>query len=126
MSDAPQPKIRIDKWLWHARFFKTRSLAAKVVASGVRVNGLPIAKPAFGLTAGDVLTFTQGNDVRVIRVLAHGTRRGPAPEARELYEDLDPPAPRVRDPSAPVIEQGGRPTKKDRRQYEKSRSSALD
>jgi ribosome-associated heat shock protein Hsp15 len=126
LSEAPQSKIRIDKWLWHARFFKTRSLAAKVVASGVRVNGQPIAKPAFGVASGDVLTFAQGKDVRVIRVVAHGVRRGPAPEARELYEDLDPPAPRERDPSAPVIEHGGRPTKKDRRQYEKSRSSALE
>lgn len=128
MSDqtVPAAKIRIDKWLWHARFFKTRSLAAKVVSSGLRVNGTPVAKPAFNVCAGDVLTFSQQRDVRVIRVIALGERRGPAPEAQGLYEDLDPPAPRVKDPSAPVIEQGGRPTKKDRRAYEKSRSSALE
>lgn len=119
-------KIRIDKWLWHARFFKTRTLAAKVVSGGLRVNGTPVAKPAFCVSAGDVLTFAQGRDVRVIRVLAAGERRGPAPEARLLYDDLDPPAPRVADPSAPVVEEGGRPTKKDRRAYEKSRSSALE
>lgn len=124
--DAGRVKIRIDKWLWHARFFKTRSLAAKVVSAGVRVNGTPVAKPAFCVSPGDVLTFSQARDVRVIRVLAPGERRGPAPEAQALYDDLDPPAPRERDPAAPVIEQGGRPTKKDRRLFEKARPSALE
>ncbi|MBP0484192.1 RNA-binding S4 domain-containing protein [Sagittula salina] len=124
---APGPaKIRIDKWLWHARFFKTRSLAAKVVSGGIRVNGTPVAKPAFCVAPGDVVTFAQGRDVRVIRVTAPGERRGPAAEARLLYDDLEPPAPRERDPSAPVVEGGGRPTKKDRRAYEKSRPSALE
>lgn len=101
MSETPA-KIRIDKWLWHARFFKTRSLAAKVVSSGhVRVNSLSIAKPAVQVTAGDVLTFPQAKDVRVIRVVALGERRGPAPEAQALYDDLDPPKPKERAPAAP-------------------------
>ncbi len=124
----PAQKLRIDKWLWHARFFKTRSLAAKVVSRGkLRVNGQPISKPAYMVAALDVLTFPQANDVRVIKVLAMGERRGPAPEAQQLYEDLDPPKPREA-----VIEQvprfdgKGRPTKKDRRALQQTRSDLLE
>ncbi|MGP6086663.1 RNA-binding S4 domain-containing protein [Antarctobacter jejuensis] len=120
-------KIRLDKWLWHARFFKTRTLAAKVVQAGhCRVNGVPVAKPAYMINSGDVLTFPQMRDVRVIRMVAPGDRRGPAPEAQALYEDLDPPKPREREPEAPKYEGGGRPTKKDRRQLDKARPSALE
>ncbi|SMX43778.1 RNA-binding S4 domain-containing protein [Maliponia aquimaris] len=123
----PAVRIRIDKWLWHARFFKTRTLSAKAVSSGpCRVNGTPVAKPAFLVTPGDVLTFSQARDVRVIRVVALGERRGPAPEAQALYDDLDPPKARAPDLAAPHAESGGRPTKKDRRMLEKSRSSALE
>lgn len=124
----PTQKLRIDKWLWHARFFKTRSLAAKVVSGGkMRVNGQPISKPAYLVSALDVLTFPQANDVRVIKVLEMGERRGPAPEAQQLYEDLDPPKPREA-----VIEQvprfdgKGRPTKKDRRALQQTRSDLLE
>ncbi|MBS0126570.1 RNA-binding S4 domain-containing protein [Thetidibacter halocola] len=119
-------KLRIDKWLWHARFFKTRSLAAKAVSGGLRVNGQPVAKPAFAVGPGDVLTFSQARDVRVIRVVALGERRGPAPEAQALYHDLDPPKPREPDLSAPQAEAGGRPTKRDRRMLEKSWPDALE
>lgn len=122
-------KIRIDKWLWHARFFKTRSLAAKVVSGGLRVNGQPVAKPAFAVAPGDVLTFAQGHDVRVIKVLAPGERRGPAPEARALYEDLDPPEARPKpEPAAqaPKYELGGRPSKRDRRALDGLRRDALE
>ncbi len=126
MSETPA-KIRIDKWLWHARFFKTRSLAAKVVSSGhVRVNSLSIAKPAVQVTAGDVLTFPQAKDVRVIRVVALGERRGPAPEAQALYDDLDPPKPKERALAAPKYEGKGRPTKRDRRLIDQSLRDALE
>ena len=64
--------------------------------------------------------------MRVIRVVALGERRGPAPEAQALYEDLDPPKPREPEPGAPRYEAGGRPTKKDRRQMEKTRPDALE
>lgn len=85
-----EDRIRIDKWLWQARFFKTRSLAAGVVAAGrLRLNGAKMAKPGHDVRPGDVLTFAQGDHIRVIRVLALGTRRGPADEARTLYADLD-------------------------------------
>ncbi|SPF78410.1 RNA-binding S4 domain-containing protein [Pseudoprimorskyibacter insulae] len=126
MSDGVS-KLRIDKWLWHARFFKTRSLAAKIVSGGhVRVNGNRIAKPAVTVGPGDVLTFAQANDVRVIRVLALGERRGPAPEARTLYDDLDPPKPREAQPQAPKYEGGGRPTKRERRKLDETRTLPLE
>ncbi len=82
--------IRLDKWLWQARFFKSRSLSAAQVSAGrVRVNGQPVAKPAQVLRPGDVLTFAQGSRIRVVRVLAPAERRGPASEAQGLYDDLD-------------------------------------
>lgn len=85
-----EDRIRIDKWLWQARFFKTRSLAAEVVTEGrLRLNGARMGKPGHAVGPGDVLTFPQAGQIRVIRILACGTRRGPAPEARALYDDLD-------------------------------------
>ena len=85
-----EDRIRIDKWLWQARFFKTRGLAAAVVSSGhLRLNGVNMAKPGHDVRPGDVLTFAQANHIRVIRVVAPGSRRGPAEEARTLYDDLD-------------------------------------
>ena len=86
------PAIRLDKWLFFARFFKTRTLAARVVQDGgVRVNGTRVSKPSAAVPAGDTLTFAQGRDIRVVTVRAAGTRRGPAPEAQALYEDRSPP-----------------------------------
>jgi len=106
--------IRLDKWLWHARFFKSRSLAAGVVTAGkVRVDGTPVSKPARAVGAGDVLTFIQETDVRVVKILACGTRRGPAPEAQTLYDDMSPE--KVKRPYNPGGDRKGRPTKKDRR-----------
>ena len=107
-------KLRVDKWLWHARFFKTRSLAAKVVTGGhLRVNSRKMEKSSTCVVAGDVLTFTQEKRVRVIEVVAVGTRRGPASEAQLLYEDLSPD--HGLDVSVPKLAGKGRPTKKDRR-----------
>ena len=118
-------RLRIDKWLWQARFFKTRSLAAKVVSGGhVRVNSDKIDKPARNVGPGDVLTFAQGRDVRIVRIVALGTRRGPASEAQTLYEDLSPP--RNDAPANPGFEGKGRPTKKERRQIDLSRGQTLE
>lgn len=126
-AEAPgetRGKLRVDKWLWHARFFKSRGLAGEVAGSGaVRVNGERIAKASHGVRPGDVLTFPQGRAIRVVRVLGLGSRRGPAPEARALYDDLDPPVVTPPDEAAPVEpaepaqrEAGaGRPTKRERR-----------
>jgi ribosome-associated heat shock protein Hsp15 len=124
----PAQKLRIDKWLWHARFFKTRSLASKVVSGGkLRVNGQPISKPAYMVAALDVLTFPQADHVRVIKVLAMGERRGPAPEAWLLYEDLDPPKPPEEiSEHIPRFDGKGRPTKKDRRALQQTRTDLLE
>lgn len=112
--------LRIDKWLWQARFFKSRTLAGKVVGGGgMRVNGTAVAKAHYLVKPGDVLTFPLGPHIRVIRIEALGTRRGPATEARTLYEDLDPPQPKPKaDRPAKVAERdrgAGRPTKAERR-----------
>ncbi len=116
----PVAKIRIDKWLWFARFFKTRSLAAKQVGAGhVRLNSQKTTKPAQNISAGDVLTFAQGSQVRVVKVLALGERRGPATEAQGLYQDLT----EWRDPvpKNPRYEGKGRPDKKERRALDLTR-----
>jgi ribosome-associated heat shock protein Hsp15 len=96
--------IRLDKWLWQARFCRSRTLAAALVAEGrVRVNSERVTRPARTIGPGDVLTFPQGGMIRVVRVLAAGERRGPATEAQGLYEDVSPPvvAPSPRGADAP-------------------------
>ena len=86
-----QDSLRVDKYLWFARFFKTRSLATKRANEGrIRINGNKIKKSSDTVRIGDILTFVQGNEIRVIRVLNLGTRRGPAQEAQSLYEDITP------------------------------------
>lgn len=116
---------RIDKWLWYARFLKTRTAATKFVTAGkVRLNKTRITKPGHSVSAGDILTFTLNHQLRVIEVLAPGTRRGPAAEARTLYEDLSPapqgaasdPAQAAETPPAKRPMGSGRPTKKERRE----------
>jgi ribosome-associated heat shock protein Hsp15 len=120
-----EPKIRLDKWLWHARFFKTRTLAAKVVSGGhVRVNASKVSKPATTVVADTVLTFPQGNQIRVIKIVELGTRRGPASEAQTLYEDLSPPEEKI--PQEHSHRGGARPTKKDRRSLDLIRARTLD
>lgn len=85
-----QPKLRLDKWLFHARFFKSRDLAADCIDSGhLRLNARPCRKPGHAVAPGDVLTFPQAGRIRVVRVLALSDRRGPATEAQALYVDLD-------------------------------------
>ncbi|QGZ37399.1 RNA-binding S4 domain-containing protein [Stappia indica] len=138
---------RLDKWLWFARIVKSRSLAQKLVNGGhVRVNRDKAQAPAKAIRHGDVLTIAVANRVLVLKVLAPGTRRGPAPEARLLYEDLapSPSASPVSDDgedadedagsqgaasAAPVGREGpapgrrergsGRPTKRQRRQIDR-------
>ena len=86
-----QDSLRVDKYLWFARFFKTRSLATKRANGGrIRINGNKINKSSDTVRIGDILTFAQGNEIRVIRVLNLGIRRGPAQEAQSLYEDMTP------------------------------------
>ena len=114
--------LRADRWLWFARLFKSRTLAAEACAARrIRRNGRVLGKSNQLLRAGDVLTWADDARVRVVRVVAIGTRRGPAAEARTMYEDLSPAAtPRTPTPirRAPGT---GRPTKTERRAIERLR-----
>ena len=116
---------RIDKWLFFSRAVKSRSLAAKLAQMGrVRINGEKTNQAADSVKPGDVLTITLDRRILVYKVLLPGSRRGPADEARLLYEDLSP-APAPKDPAlpdalVPVRDAGsGRPTKRERRQIDK-------
>ena len=82
--------MRLDKWLWHARFFKSRTLAARYIEkSRCRIDGSVVDKPHAAVAPDMVLTFALGPRVRVVRIVALGVRRGPAPEARALYAEID-------------------------------------
>lgn len=123
---------RIDKWLFFARVAKSRSLAAKLVQAGrVRVNGDKVDQASHGLSTGDTLTITLDRQIRVLRVLLPGERRGPFEEAKTLYEDLSP-EPVAKGEGLPtqlpgLREKGsGRPTKRDRRSIEKWNSAGED
>lgn len=134
-AHATDEKQRLDLWLWYARFFKTRTLASKICrARKVRIDGTPQQKASATVAPGQVLTFAQGKRIRVVKIVALATRRGPAPEADALYEDLSPEMPAKKRPTtgkaeasstlspAPVAlrdEGTGRPTKKERRALER-------
>ncbi|HXY98799.1 MAG TPA: RNA-binding S4 domain-containing protein [Stellaceae bacterium] len=86
--------LRLDKWLWFARFARTRSLAARLCSEGaVAIGGAVIVKPGHPVRVGDVLTVRQGRMRREITVLALAARRGPPEEARRLYAEATPPVP---------------------------------
>lgn len=90
LTGAETPRIRLDRWLFHARVFKTRSLAAgRIQAGGIRVNGQPCRKPARLVGPGDRVIISAGGRMLAFEVLAVGDRRGPASEARGLYRQLD-------------------------------------
>jgi ribosome-associated heat shock protein Hsp15 len=123
MSDTAD-KLRIDKWLWAARFFKTRSLAADAVESGkVTMNEARI-KPAKAIGAGDRLDIRLGQYHFEVEVLALSNRRGPAPEAQKLYRESDASRAKRAEIAAnlkalPQPAFKGRPTKRDRREIER-------
>ena len=129
MSDEA-PRIRLDKWLYHARFAKSRAIASDLVSGGhVRVNSDKAGKPAHKVGPGDVLTFAKAGRVHVVRIVAIGTRRGPATEAQTLYDDLSAPPPEtpLRGPRYDNAHgDGGRPTKRDRRKIDAARRQVLD
>ena len=124
---AEEITLRLDKWLWYARFFKTRTAATKLVQSGkLRINGEITHKPHRTASTGMVLTFPQGNNVRVIKIAKLAQRRGPAVEAMNLYEDLSPKITEIKKDEPLKISSfekravgTGRPTKKQRRETEK-------
>ena len=118
---------RLDKWLFFARVVKSRSLGAKLAVSGrVRINRDKATQAADQVKPGDVLTMTLDRRIVIYRVLDPGVRRGPAEEARKLYEDLSP-APAPKDSAVPnaipaLRDAGsGRPTKRERRELDKLR-----
>lgn len=123
MAEAAGAGVRLDKWLWAARFFKTRSLATEAATAGrVRVNGL-VAKPARELRPGDEVALRETGFERVVRVRALASVRGPAPVAQGLYEETAESL-AARQRAAEARRQGvepawslaqGRPTKRDRR-----------
>ncbi|GAA4122375.1 RNA-binding S4 domain-containing protein [Aminobacter aganoensis] len=125
---AGEGRQRIDKWLFFSRAVKSRSLAAKLVqGGGVRNNGQKLGQASDIVKSGDVLTITLDRRILVYKILLPGERRGPAEEARKLYEDLSPvPTPKDQAPPdalPPVREAGsGRPTKKERRATDRLRS----
>jgi ribosome-associated heat shock protein Hsp15 len=124
---AAETSQRLDKWLWFARLTKSRTLAAAAIDEGkIKVNRVRAGKASQTVKIGDVITSRLTRTVRVLRVAALGVRRGPAPEARQLYEDLTPqPAPSPDGSTGPHPpswgERGpgtGRPTKRERRLIE--------
>lgn len=127
MGGAPASAQRIDKWLWCARFLKTRTLAGKFAASGaVRLtrdgDTGRVEKASALVRVGDRLTFMTGERLRIIEVIAFGARRGPAAEAKLLYTDCSPP-PEAR-PAEEIAARdrgAGRPTKKERRAIDRMR-----
>lgn len=132
MSDAARNEAsqRLDQWLWHARLFKTRTLASKFVSEGgVRITRNDqtnrVEKSSLAIHIGDILSFYRADRLRIIVVDAVATRRGPASEAQTLYTDQSPP--HERQPAPPPSpfhrDKGdGRPTKKDRRAIEALKS----
>lgn len=127
MDETQSGSVRIDKWLWAARFYKTRSLAADAVTGGkVELNG-ERAKPAKGVKIGDELRIRSGVFEQVIQVRGLSERRGPATVAQTLYEETPESAAarakmaeRMRY-EAPIGMDSGRPSKKDRRDIRKFR-----
>ena len=121
--------MRIDKWLWAARLLKTRGLAAEAVKGGrVKVNG-QAAKPSKEVRPGDRVELSLGPLRRTVDIRGTAERRGPAAEAHALYEET-PESVEARERFAedrrlaaprPIADGGGRPTKRDRRRYERSR-----
>jgi ribosome-associated heat shock protein Hsp15 len=121
-------KLRIDKWLWAARFFKTRALAVEEIDKGrVKVNGAE-AKPAREVKAGDTITLRQGPVTRTLLVRGISKQRGAAPVAQQLYEETEESlrlkaeaAEQRRLASDPAsAQEHGRPTKRDRRTLDKA------
>lgn len=118
-------KQRVDKWLFFARAAKSRTIAAKLADSGkITVNGARIAAASHAVKIGDRLTLELEQTDRQLIVRSIGERRGPAPEAALLYEDVTPPHAPKDTGLIPV--HGGRPEKAERRAYERLRSQIFD
>ena len=133
-NDVNETKVRLDKWLWYARFFKTRALASRAISNGrFRLDGDLMSKPHRQANCGQVLTFSQGARIRVVRIKALGLRRGPAKEAALLFDDLAPIVPAAENKNfspLPAFENrqagDGRPTKRHRRETDRLKAGLLE
>lgn len=128
-------KLRLDRWLFFSRIVKSRSLAAKLIGTGhIRVNGEKTHQAKHAVGPDDVLTVTLPNDrasdVKIIKLVACGTRRGPAAEAQTLYEDMTPPPPSKEDKEITASKNapspGRRPTKHERQGLQRMKRPELD
>ena len=111
-------RLRLDKWLWFARFFKTRTRAtAACTQKRIQLDGVVVSKANLTIKPGQIVTFEQGSERRVVQVIALGQRRGPAEEAQRLYVELHRISRPHKEKSPALRMRGtGRPTKKQRRQ----------
>ena len=123
-------KLRIDKWLWAARFFKTRSLAIAAIESGkVLINEVRV-KPAKSVDVGDAISIRLGPYQFVVEVLGLSDKRGPAPQAQKLYKETEESIKHreelafQRKAQAQNVTREGRPTKKERRDIDRFKSGA--
>ncbi len=133
-ANQPAPdavKLRIDKWLWAARFFKTRALAIEAIDSGKVLVNEERVKPAKAIDVGNLIAIRLGPYTFVVEVLGLSDKRGPAPQAQKLYRESEESVKKREDlaferkAQAQIVERGeGRPTKKDRRDIERFKSGA--
>ncbi|GAB5509937.1 MAG: RNA-binding S4 domain-containing protein [Hyphomicrobiales bacterium] len=133
-ADSAPDKLRLDRWLFFSRLVKSRSLAAKLIETGhVRVNGEKTHQAKRAVGPSDVLTITLPHDrlsaVKIIKLVACGTRRGPASEAQTLYEDMTPPPPPKEDKEVAASRfapsPGRRPTKHERQGLQRMKRQSL-
>ena len=129
--DTDTSKMRIDKWLWAARFFKTRALAIEAIDSGKVLVDEARVKPAKAIDVGNLLAIRLGPYTFVVEVLGLSDKRGPAPQAQKLYRETPESIKKreelafERKAQAQVVTRGeGRPTKKDRREIERFKSGS--
>ncbi len=127
-----EQRQRIDKWLWHARFAKTRSLAQKLVTGGkVRIDREKVTSPSKAVKIGNVLTLALPNVVRIIKIIELDERRGSFEIARTLYEDLAPPPDKKAkktdsNSASDSMDAGKRPDKRQRRERLKLKRNATN
>ena len=132
-NDANETGLRLDKWLWYARFFKTRALASKAISNGrFRLDGDLMSKPHRQAKCGQVLTFSQGTRIRVVRIkaLGHGVARHKKPPCFLMIWRRLPTTENKKSSPLPTFENrqagDGRPTKRHRRETDRLKAGLLD
>ena len=133
MSPSKLEQQRIDKWIWHARITKTRTLAQKLILAGnVRVNKIKITRPSYQIKSNDILTISKNYRVSVLEIRTLAERRGSANDAQELYSNLNDESELKNTPQLPnksKITQSTRttrPNKRDRRKLRQLKTNSID